>query len=366
VRARSQAGITVEQLEPRFLLSGAAVGPSTPNTPQVITVGRVVDGTGSDSQTTSGTFGSADSSATYQIAPSVRPDLVTLWVLTPQTQATWSLVVRDSAGRELGSATVPPGQPEVNIEISAPLRARGGSGPISLTVAAQSSLPGESAGSYILDVETLNPATPASLSFTLPTADDLDSLYLGPYLDTDALTEPAAPSHHRAATQGSSPVASDPLSQAPPAGSSELPQAYVRPTLRAFGGTAAGEEPVPDGQTEVAATDRRDVDQERLALAVQELVPEQENPAGLHRQLVDAPGGLPGMSPDSAASAALARRMAEQGRPHGAAAQSGPVVVSATLAAGLIVPNVLILGGPRIRRSRPLWRWGTQRRPASA
>lgn len=67
---------------------------------------------------------------------------------------------------------------------------------------------------------------------------------------------------------------------------------------------------------------------------------------------VEVPGGLAPEEGQEGTAPAASHGHGERRRPRPEAASRGPVVVSSILAAGLIVPNVVLMGGPRRLRGR--------------
>jgi hypothetical protein len=383
--SRSRPRIAVERLEPRFLLSLNVGGrPVPPNVPavaplRIVDVGPVVvdnapgaatdAGSGDPSATTQqavessplaveqGQMASPDDPATVQIPDGASPYLVTFRLLSPQAQATWSLFVRDRYNREIGSVTVPQGQGGVTFAILSTTGAK--AGPITLTVAADRAHLGHPAGAFVLEVESALP--PANPSPPAVASDDTAFFFIGMTADANEFLAEGPPSHP-AASPGAGIIAAGASAAAPPSGATET--VYPKP---AYGGggvrkAVAGD---PTSEEELAEASDSESDPERTgqdgAIALGDF-PEVLDPASSGQQRVDAPGGLPGTDAVAEPRRILARRLAEEGRLSHPGNRSGQVVISALVAAGLIVPNVLILGAPRFRPSRLRWRRVPQRR----
>jgi hypothetical protein len=376
--------MVVEELEPRFLLSanglwGADTANGLPVPPlRVIDVGSAdashdaaagsdsgiaaasrsmstpvvpIAGQGGSSAPAiaAGRIDGSDSSTTYRMPVGTEPYLVTFRVTSPAAQATWSLVVRDGDGQELGMVTVPPGQRAVKVEI---VGSDGGGGePLTLTVAADPNQPGQAPGTYVLQVAAQTEAAVLASSASSSTDDDLSSLYLGPYTDQEGPTESGSAPHPHAAVGQAAPAANT-GHLALPSGTASGDSTTPRSVPKQFTRSDAPGSPPTEEPGDVAESDT-----ERSARGESVVQTEPVDPAAAARQLVDAPGGLPVAGLGPMPHPAAARRLAEKARLRHPGAESGPVVVSASLAAGLIVPNVLILGSPRIRRARPIWRW---------
>jgi hypothetical protein len=387
--SRPRTRIAVEHLEPRVLLSHDAVGRPNPDDAlsgavlRVVEVGPVDVNTkfgitpnagpstaaastastpvvpiphaveSADFAVTRGLIAASDDSAIDRIPVGATSFLVTFRVLSPQTQATWSLVIRDGDGREIGSVTVPPGQGGVTVEISSP--GGGETRPITLTVTADPVQPGRPAGAYVLEIAA------EDHSIADPSADagnDQNFVFIGLPPDWNELQVPEEPTRSPT-TQGPSGPAPVDTSTAPP--SSLINSVSPKPT--SGGGAQNGQSGEPSSEEQADAADPERSDQDGVVVQGDSL--ESMAPASSARQLVDAPGGLPGMGATAAPRAVPARRLAGEGRLGPPGIPTGPVVVSTLLAAGLIAPNVLLLGSPQPRPSRPEWRRSLQRRPSA-
>jgi hypothetical protein len=297
---------------------------------------------------------SADNSATYQLPEGATSFHVTLRILSPETQASWTVFVRDGVGRKVGSVSVPRGQGGVAFAIVAP--SRGATGPITLTVSADPAQAGRSSGAYDLEVAaavlaSTDPSAPAPTA-----ADDMAFSFISANGNANAnttLDEGTACRPH--ASPGPGALSAGAASSAPPSGSIE--PAYPKPTSGGVVRTPLTEELPSEEQAEAADSEPLEHD----AAVAQGDSPEMSDLACSARQAVDAPGGLPEEATEGR-HGVRARRLAEEGALRHPGTRSGTVVVSAIVAAGLIVPNVLILGAPRFRPSRLRWRRAPQRR----
>jgi hypothetical protein len=305
-----------------------------------------------------------DNSATYHIPEGATSFLVTLRILSPQSQADWSLSVGDGSHRAIGTVTVPRGQGGVTFAVVSPASLQTGS--ITLTIAANHAHGGQTAGAYVLEVDAAIPSSPDP---QVASTDEMSYFFIGASMsgqNANAMLDEESPSRpHTSPAQGNPAAGAGSPSSAPPSGPTEA--VYPKST---YGGggirKATTGEPTAEELAEAAESDP---DSERTgqdgALALGDF-PESLELAPFARQQVDAPGGPPGTDVVAGPRRAMARRMAEEGRLSHPGNMSGQVVISALVAAGLIVPNVLILGAPRFRPSRFPWRWTRRKRPANA
>jgi hypothetical protein len=360
----------VEHLEPRVLLSRSDVAPRGPDGSAPSAVLQVVDldTTGASTvfvssgaslvpSVTEGLIPGPNGSATYGIPGGSAALLVVLQIPSSQAHGQWSLSVRDGDGRAIGSVTVPPGWSETAAEIQSP--GGGVNGPMTLTVAADGGPSGHAAGPYLLRIEPAGPsAIPGSAANTTDPSQD-DFFFIMSVPAGTLLEESEPPAHSTEAPaqgQGTSPSAAGALAVAPPSGASDT--GAVKPTSGGGGrGPLAGGSPAEEQASAQAGGGDSKRSGQDGELAQAEPADGSESPRA-DRPLVDTPGGLP------EEAEALAVRMSGRGRPvlPGVPAQS--TVLSVALAAGFTVPNVLLMGWPRVRRARPERRLVVPRRAA--
>jgi hypothetical protein len=373
----------VEHLEPRLLLSRSDVAPPGPEGSAPPAVLQVVDlNPAGTSAATGGAPGAAtvpassgaslfpsgterlitgsNGSATYPIPGGSADVLVTLQILPSPSPGQWSLSVRDGAGRAIGSVTVPPGQRETAVEIQSP--SGGASGPMTLTVAADSGPSGQAAGRYLLRIEAAGPSAVPGYATAAPDPSENDFFLIMAVPGANLLEESEPPTHSTGAPgqghgTGTSLSVAGALAVAPPSGASD--PIASRPTSGAGGRVLPARGSSAEEQAQAGGGDsgRSGPDQE-LAHAESR---DGSEPLPLDRPLVDTPGGLPGAAE---AREALAVRMSGRGRPALPGVPGGSIALSVALTAGFSVPNVLLLGWPRARRSRPERRLAVPRRAA--
>jgi hypothetical protein len=219
---------------------------------------------------------------------------------------------------------------------------------MTLTIAADSGRSGLASGRYHLHIGAAGPSTmPGSAASAAdPSEDEFFIIMTVPGANLlDESEPPTDPAEAPGQGHGASLSAAGALALAPPSGASDTVSS--KPTSGGGGRVLLARVSPTEEQAQAgAANSGRTGQDEPLAQAES---PDGSESRPIDRPLVDTPGGLPGAAE---AREALAVRMSGRGRPALPGVPGESIALSVALTAGFTVPNVLLLGWPRARRSR--------------